>query len=79
MTTWQSIVTALRNGTWTTTVGALLSLAVTLGVLTATQETAIQATATALATLITVAFALVHTFSKAKGLRIAARAAAPHQ
>ena len=72
MTTWQSILTALKNGTWITTVGALLSLGVTLGVVTATQETAIQATATALATLITLAFALAHTFSKAKALRAAA-------
>lgn len=73
MTGWQSVLAALRNGTWVTAVPGLLSLAVTIGVLTGTQETAVQAAATGLATLITLVTAAVHTFRKASQLRAAAR------
>lgn len=73
MTIWQSVLAAVKNGTWTTMLAGLLSLAVTIGVLTGTQENAIQAAATALATLITLVTAAVHTGRKASQLRAAAR------
>lgn len=72
MTIWQSVLAALRNGTWTSALAGLLALAVTIGVLTGTQETAIQAAATGLATLITLITAAVHTVRKASVLRAAA-------
>lgn len=73
MTVWQSLLAALRAGTWVSAVPTVLSLAVTIGVLTSTQETAIQAAAGGLATLITLVFAAVHTAKKAAALRAAHR------
>lgn len=71
MTLFQAVLAALKNGTWTSALAGLLSLAVTIGVLTGTQETAVQAAATGLATLITVVTAAVHTFRKASAIRAA--------
>lgn len=71
MTLVQSILAALKSGSWVSALPALLSLAASIGVLTGTQESAIQAAATGLATLITVVIAVVHTFSKAKTIRAA--------
>jgi hypothetical protein len=69
VTIWRAVLVALKSGTWVTALPGLLSLAVTIGVLTGTQETAIQAAATGLATLITLVMAGVHTVTKAKAIR----------
>lgn len=72
--TWQSILAALKSGTWATAVGGVVALAATVGLITATQESTIQTVLTAVVGLIAAVTAVVHTFSKAKAIRAATTA-----
>lgn len=73
MTRWQAFLAALKGGAWLTTLGGVLSIAVAVGALTLTQETAIQGVAQLVPTVAIAIAALVHAFTKAKAIRAAAR------
>jgi len=73
MTRWKAFLAALKGGAWLTTLGGVLSIAVTVGALTLTQETAIQGVAQLVPTVAIAVTALVHAFTKTKAIRLAAR------
>lgn len=69
MTLWQSLMAALKGGAWAGLANTIIGVAVTIGLVSANQSSALSALVAGGATLLNLIVALIHTFQQAKTLR----------
>lgn len=70
---WSNLLAALKAGTWAPALSALVTTAGTIGLVTATQASAVTDVLGGVASLVTIVAAAVHAF---RGVKLA-KAAAP--